>query len=117
MGIVNAEDIIANLDVSGDLVVSYTEFLAACVFRSSSQLRRELWEVFQIFDENHDGTISVRELTDILAGDHPVASRLADGTTPEEVMQELDTSGDGLISWEEFSNFCLTKLGVAEAPK
>jgi calcium-dependent protein kinase len=116
MGILDADEIIATLDVSGDLVVSYTEFLAACVSRSSSELRRDLWEVFQIFDEDKDGALEVSELADFLSGDHELlgAQRMADGTSIDEVMNSLDRDHDGKVTWEEFSSYCLQKLGVNE---
>jgi calcium-dependent protein kinase len=117
MGMLDADEIIATLDVSGDMVVSYTEFLAACVSRSSAELRRDLWEVFQIFDEDKDGSLEVTELADFLQGDHELlaAQRMADGTSLEEVMGALDIDKDGRVTWEEFSNYCIAKLSSPTA--
>ncbi|KAL5544987.1 hypothetical protein UlMin_008771 [Ulmus minor] len=62
----------------------------------------ELQRVFDQFDVNHDGKISVTELGDVLK---------ALGTTvpPNElgrVMEDLDSDRDGFISLEEFAAFC-----------
>ncbi|CAH2057552.1 unnamed protein product [Thlaspi arvense] len=59
-------------------------------------------KVFNKFDADGSGTISLTELIDVLKA-------LGSYTSDDEVkrmMEEIDTDHDGLINWEEFSSFC-----------
>uniref|UniRef100_A0A5B6YVB5 Putative calcium-binding allergen Ole e 8-like n=1 Tax=Davidia involucrata TaxID=16924 RepID=A0A5B6YVB5_DAVIN len=67
----------------------------------------EVKKVFNKFDANGDGMISVTELADVLKA-------LGSYTSMEEVscmMEEIDTDKDGFINLEEFSNFCKGNSG------
>ncbi|KAA8542816.1 hypothetical protein F0562_023968 [Nyssa sinensis] len=62
----------------------------------------EVKKVFNRFDANRDGKISVTELADVMKA-------LGSETSTEEVsrmMEEIDTDKDGFINLEEFANFC-----------
>ncbi|KAI3451833.1 hypothetical protein Pfo_008498 [Paulownia fortunei] len=64
-------------------------------------LEEEVEKVFNKFDTNGDGRISLTELGAILNG-------LGSATPPDEVariMSELDTDGDGFIDLNEFKAF------------
>ena len=56
-----------------------------------------LAEMFMLLDEDHDGVIDIDELRDdmetVLKGEI---------RTPEELMAETDTNGDGNIDFDEF---------------
>lgn len=63
--------------------------------------------VFKRFDLNGDGKISSAELGETL--------KMLGSVTPEEVqymMAELDTDGDGFISFEEFQEFARANRGL-----
>ncbi|KAL3615351.1 hypothetical protein CASFOL_041012 [Castilleja foliolosa] len=62
----------------------------------------EVRKVFERFDANSDGKISVDELRGVL-------SALGSDTSADEVarmMQEIDTDKDGHINLQEFAAFC-----------
>ena len=53
-------------------------------------------------DSNHDGLISKDELKALL-GDAEVGSGWTRWAWTAGIIEELDTDGDGLISWPEFA--------------
>ena len=58
-----------------------------------------LAEMFKALDENHDGFVDIDELKDDMATVLKGESR-----TPDELMDETDTNGDGNIDFIEFVN-------------
>lgn len=72
---------------------------------SSDQATRE--RIFKRFDANGDGKISSSELSDTL--------KTLGSITDDEIkrmMAEIDTDGDGSISFEEFTAFALANPGI-----
>lgn len=64
-------------------------------------------KIFKRFDSNGDGRISAVELGDTL--------KTLGSVTEEEVknmMAEIDTDGDGFISFEEFTDFARANRGL-----
>ncbi|XP_052205648.1 polcalcin Ole e 3-like [Diospyros lotus] len=63
--------------------------------------------IFKRFDANGDGKISSTELGDVL--------KTLGSVTEDEVkrmMSEIDTDGDGFISYEEYIDFALANRGL-----
>ncbi|KAK1440643.1 hypothetical protein QVD17_06472 [Tagetes erecta] len=66
-----------------------------------------LERIFKRFDANGDGKISSTELGEAL--------KTLGSVSPEEVqrmMSELDTDGDGFISYQEYMDFCNKNRGL-----
>ncbi|KAI3794175.1 hypothetical protein L1987_36804 [Smallanthus sonchifolius] len=66
-----------------------------------------LERIFKRFDANGDGKISSTELGDAL--------KTLGSVSPEEVqrmMAEIDTDGDGFISYQEYLEFCNANRGL-----
>jgi calcium-binding protein CML len=73
------------------------------------QDRAEHERIFKCFDANGDGKISASELGDAL--------KTLGSVTPDEVkhmMAEIDTDGDGFISFQEFTNFGRANRGLVK---
>ncbi|CAA3003183.1 polcalcin Ole e 3 [Olea europaea var. sylvestris] len=65
--------------------------------------------IFERFDANGDGKISSSELGETL--------KTLGSITPEEIqrmMAEIDTDGDGFISYEEFTDFARANKGLVK---
>ncbi|CAA3013098.1 polcalcin Ole e 3 [Olea europaea var. sylvestris] len=65
--------------------------------------------IFKRFDANGDGKISSSELGETL--------KTLGSVTPEEIqrmMAEIDTDGDGFISFEEFTVFARANRGLVK---
>ncbi|KAH6754929.1 Calcium-binding EF-hand family protein [Perilla frutescens var. hirtella] len=65
--------------------------------------------LFKHFDANGDGKISAAELGDAL--------KTLGGVTPEEIknmMEEIDSDGDGCISYDEFTSFARANRGLVK---
>jgi len=102
------------LDVNGDGSISYTEFTASLLKSQSLLAETQLRCAFDIFDVDHNGSISLDELR-LMLGRGPLASILPDGKTPDAVLKEVDTSHDGAISFSEFKNYLLQETSAPAA--
>ncbi|KAK7812198.1 polcalcin Ole e 3 [Quercus suber] len=72
-----------------------------------AQVKAEHERIFKSFDANGDGKISSAELGDAL--------KTLGSVTAEEVkrmMTEIDTDGDGFISFQEFTAFASANSGL-----
>ncbi|XWS30812.1 hypothetical protein CRYUN_Cryun23aG0022100 [Craigia yunnanensis] len=69
--------------------------------------KAERERIFKRFDANGDGKISATELGDALK---TLGSITGDEIT--RMMSEIDTDGDGFISFEEFTDFAAANPGL-----
>mmetsp|Transcript_26473 Transcript_26473/g.54930 ORF Transcript_26473/g.54930 Transcript_26473/m.54930 type:complete len:477 (+) Transcript_26473:2-1432(+) len=88
------EEVLCAMDTDGSGTIDYTEFIAATLSAKQYMQREMLWAAFRVFDTDGSGQIDRDELKQVLQDDN--VARL-DG-----IMKEVDTNGDGKISWEEF---------------
>ena len=87
--------IFGKLDRSQQGKIEYTTFLAATM-ASRIRLHEDLIRhAFNQLDADHDGLISLADL-------HTVLGPTIDGADIRVILDEADTDGDGLISYEEF---------------
>merc|ERR1712061_782286 len=126
IGITDEEDmelIIESLDSNRNGTIEYSEFLAGCLNIASEEMRKHLRSVFDVFDLDGSGAISLDELRQVLTqGANPESSvmsssvhvqaipnMLPDGKNVEDVMRDLDTNGTGLIEYEELERYLLAE--------
>jgi len=126
VGINSPEDmelIIESLDSNRNGTIEYSEFLAGCLDLASDEMRQHLRSVFDVFDLDGSGAISLEELRQVLTqGANPESSvmsskvgyrhvprMLPDGKTIEEVMKYLDTNGTGQVEYDELEKFLLAE--------
>merc|ERR1712151_260775 len=86
------QNIIEGIDSDGSGQIDYTEFIAATLEKKQYLEESTVWAAFRVFDRNGDGKISPEELRHVL-GDEDVKNMFS---------TDVDTSGDGLIDFQEF---------------
>lgn len=99
-------------------IIKFEEFLKwlSRVFRGTCEDRLR-W-VFRLYDLNHDGVISRDELMNVTVSVFALLGT-STSTSPSQqsepsidskvdaVFQKMDSDRDGVVTWEEFSEFCL----------
>eukprot|EP00826_Nyctotherus_ovalis_P007027 TRINITY_DN1172_c0_g1_i1.p1 TRINITY_DN1172_c0_g1~~TRINITY_DN1172_c0_g1_i1.p1 ORF type:complete len:153 (-),score=57.31 TRINITY_DN1172_c0_g1_i1:63-521(-) len=95
------KDFAEDIDPDGYGQIDFCEFLSLIIrkfkFNSSEE---DLFEAFKVYDRDGNGFITGNELTQVM-------NKLGQDVTAEEVSQiinELDTHGDGMISYGDFLN-------------
>ncbi|PSS21182.1 Polcalcin Aln g like [Actinidia chinensis var. chinensis] len=73
------------------------------------QDKAERERIFKLFDANGDGKISASELGDALKTLGSVT-----GDEIKRMMAEIDTDGDGFISFQEFIEFARANRGLVK---
>eukprot|EP00930_Biecheleria_cincta_P083656 TRINITY_DN73188_c0_g1_i1.p1 TRINITY_DN73188_c0_g1~~TRINITY_DN73188_c0_g1_i1.p1 ORF type:complete len:813 (+),score=132.77 TRINITY_DN73188_c0_g1_i1:142-2580(+) len=123
VGISSSEDIdliIESLDSNDNGLIDYSEFIAGCLDLASDGMKAKLRAVFDIFDLDGSGTISVDELRQVLTHGGANSTRvqqstcglldvLPDGKTVEDVMRDVDADGTGQIEFAEFERYLLAE--------
>jgi Ca2+-binding EF-hand superfamily protein len=95
------EDMIRAVDLNGDGVIDFEEFIGLMRLRMDERQRdpeEDLRDAFNMFDADRSGYIDREEVRALM-------KKLAQTLTDEEIdaiMEEVDTDGDGEISFEEF---------------
>merc|ERR1712194_653857 len=97
---VDLQQIVNEVDADGNGLIDYTEFLAATL-QKKLYIQEELcWKAFSIFDQNGDGQITREELKQVLNSGEFEGEVGAERI--DNLMQEVDANGDGMIDFDEF---------------
>ena len=91
-------EIMKGLDCNRNGKIDYTEFLAAGLDSSIYLNSEKLFDAFQVFDCNQDDMISADELRTLLEKE----GNYLDLGMCEELIQQCDVNGDGVINFCEF---------------
>jgi calcium-dependent protein kinase len=94
-------------DVDGDGMIDYVEFVSAAIDHRALINKENIQSIFNLFDANGDGSITMEELTGVFKG--PNDDNDAHLEQLKAIMKEVDTNNDGEISFEEF-NEAITKM-------
>lgn len=97
-------DIMKSLDVNGDGVISYHEWLMFIVQKRLDQKEERLYQAFRQFDLNGDGHITAAELQQGIDVNRlfNYISVLASSNNNEiaKLIMEVDKDGDGTVDYE-----------------
>ncbi|CDW91278.1 protein kinase domain containing protein [Stylonychia lemnae] len=101
---IEVTEILEKLDFNHNGNIDYSEFMIAHLNVAQMVHEDKLKEVFNLFDIDHSGTITVDEIKKIL-GNSKGKSNPNDDIDDNEwdrVLEEVDKDGNGEISFEEF---------------
>ena len=90
--------------IESDSTISFDdfiEFINRFNLTKNSMSTDDIINAFQIFDRNHDGTISINEFKHILMD---LGQKLSEEEV-EEIFQDIDFNEDGKINYREFVEF------------
>lgn len=95
-------DLLANMDANGNGFVEFEELVDVILPDMNEEVfvnQGQLMEVFRSFDRDGNGYITAAELAGSMSKmGHPLTYREL-----SDMMQEADTNGDGVISFNEFA--------------
>lgn len=91
------------MDISGDGIVDYTEFVTACVSHRKEGLRKLLKQAFDQYDTNGDGTLSADEVYKVLTGDKMPRELHRRDADANVVLDQLMFDQYGAITFDEFA--------------
>ena len=98
------------IDLDGDEMIQYTEFLLACCNKRSLFTDINIKKCFDYIDSNLDGEICDKDLK-IFVGDS------ANDYQVLQMIQEADENGDGGLELKEFSDIMKKILKSTERNK
>jgi len=91
--------IIGIIDVDGNGFIEYEEFLRAAMNKERILTEKNLQAVFNMFDKDRSGKISIKEIRDILGGQGELK---ISNDVWSHVVSEMDGNGDGEVEFKEF---------------
>jgi calcium-dependent protein kinase len=93
------EKIIGIIDVDGNGFIEYEEFLRAAMNKERILTEKNLQAVFNLFDNDRSGKISIGEIRNILGGDSDL--KISDEVW-SQIVNDMDGNGDGEVEFKEF---------------
>ena len=90
-----------NIDMDNNGYIEYEEFVRAAVSKERFLNENVLRFAFRYFDKDGSGEITFNEIEEVFK--QSVADKNKVHESLKKIISEVDTNGDGVISFEEFS--------------
>lgn len=90
------------VDTGKEDLMDFREFAVTLAGQLECSLHTKVKVLFQVYDLDDDGCITIHELCDLMNKGHDATWELVDYT--ENFFELMDDNGDGNIDWEEFKN-------------
>jgi calcium-dependent protein kinase len=98
----DVEQIYGNIDMDNNGFIEYEEFVRAAVSKERFINENVLKFAFRYFDKDGSGEITFDEIEDVFKESVSDKSKVHESL--KKIISEVDTNGDGIISFSEFSN-------------
>lgn len=89
------------VDVDGNGDIDYTEWALATANKEALLTEKRLLQAFTLFDQDHSGFITAKELMEVI---DPAADSKTSLQDWKRIIKDIDENGDGQISFEEFKH-------------
>ena len=108
------DEIMALIDLNGNGVIDYSEWLVATVKIEEIVKVKKLKMAFQYFDRDSKGNITLEDIKGVMANSGIQQNEGLDEQVFKDILGEADENGDGVIDFEEFKTM-MSKLVVSNA--
>ena len=98
----DVSDIYKNLDMDNNGFIEYEEFVRAAVSKEKFTNDNILKYAFRFFDKDNNGEITINEIEEVF--ENCIDDKKKFHGTLKQIIEEVDSNNDGVISYEEFSN-------------
>ena len=98
----DVEQIYKNIDMDNNGYIEYEEFVRAAVNKEHFIDRRVIQFAFKYFDKDDSGEITFDEIEAVFK--ESVADKSNVHESLKKIIDEVDTNGDGIISFQEFAD-------------
>ena len=97
----DVHEIYKHLDMDNNGFIEYEEFVRAAVSKEKFMSDNVLRFAFRYFDKDNSGEITFDEIEEVFKKNIADKNKVHQGL--EQIINEVDINGDGIISFEEFS--------------
>ena len=98
----DVEIIFKNIDMDNNGYIEYEEFVRGAVSKEYFMDDRVIQFAFKYFDKDGSGEITYDEIEEVFK--NSVTDKTKVSESLKKIIGEVDTNGDGIISFDEFSN-------------
>jgi len=92
------EEIFCSIDLNGDGLIAYSEFIAAAISDPERLEEATLRLTFDRFDADGSGMITTGNVREVLGGAYEEHGA-------EELVRDADSNGDGAVTFKDFCNY------------
>lgn len=104
------QSIMKRIDFDNDGFIDYPEFIQATICKKDLFTEDNLKAAFKLFDTGSDGTVSVKELEEILGVDN----KDIDKNVISQLLKEINKTEDDEFTFEEFKSIIMDCLNSEE---
>lgn len=98
------DQILKGVDLNGDGVIDFQDFICACVDRKALVKRDEVKKAFQIIDTNKDGLLCHEDFKNLFNSYDKVGGQQMSEELWNSILGDADKNKDGKIDYKEFES-------------
>lgn len=106
---INYKNLFISIDTDGSKKINYSEFIAAAMDKKFYEDQNKLLEIFESFDNNKDGKISIQEFEKILFSNKINKTNDDSYESFRKEFEKYDLNHDGEIDYNEFVQIVTSK--------